>query len=610
MSCEQVKALLSAYLDSALSTEEQEIVAAHLHSCIECNALLSEYRHLDTLVAHLPRISPDPSLRQRIFRSPEYLELTGTFGRSERTNETAPHRRARRDHPHLVALPGGRQPSVSSTARTRPNARMRVRRRISGQYIQPVLAVACLCLALLMGGFISWNLLHQQSQSANDPTGITPPAGPQQGPIPAGTRFIFLRDGTLWSAPTDGSTDIVRLTPENVSVATSWSVRPPRPGRSAGNMLAYIDLQRGSLHIIRSDGQSDTIISTPLLKQGTQPAAIWDTDLGAALLNGMAWSGDGNTLAFVAAPTGTPELYLYSTNSGQVERVSLPTATSITHPIWSPDSARVAFTLAHGDKIDILDYNTQNHGVLTVASSIGSAVGDHVLALDWSPDTALPAVTWSVGNEGHVHSLWTQRVGVAGTPPPRLLTRGDYVEATYSHDGHGKQGLWLLTGTHQGLPGDLFSANLNGELIRLTSGKQASFAQWSPDGQRASYLDGFASGMGALHIVNLARGSDTLITMNVNGNPAPTWSSDGKRLAYCTSTHILIINVSSNKAARPLKLQGPATALSWSSSTPTQLVLALGDGQQGIYLVDTQHDTALHLDSKGTQGPILWSLIP
>lgn len=43
----------------------------------------------------------------------------------------------------------------------------------------------------------------------------------------------------------------------------------------------------------------------------------------------------------------------------------------------------------------------------------------------------------------------------------------------------------------------------------------------------------------------------------------------------------------------------------FSSALPNQLVIVLSDRQQGIYLVDTQHDTSLQLDSSNARGPIL-----
>ncbi len=76
MSCELVKALLSAYLDNVLALEERQCAASHLQTCAACSALLVEFRRFDALLSNLPRAEPRHSLRDRIFSSKEYKKLT------------------------------------------------------------------------------------------------------------------------------------------------------------------------------------------------------------------------------------------------------------------------------------------------------------------------------------------------------------------------------------------------------------------------------------------------------------------------------------------------------------------------------------------------------
>jgi predicted anti-sigma-YlaC factor YlaD len=76
MNCEHVEELLSTYLDKQLVTPEQQAIAHHLETCIECNYILSDFRLFDSLLSHLPRIAPDQSLYERIFFSQEYMEQT------------------------------------------------------------------------------------------------------------------------------------------------------------------------------------------------------------------------------------------------------------------------------------------------------------------------------------------------------------------------------------------------------------------------------------------------------------------------------------------------------------------------------------------------------
>ncbi|GER89310.1 hypothetical protein KDW_34720 [Dictyobacter vulcani] len=60
MNCEQVKDLLSPYLDDQLTAHERQSVTNHLQLCEICNAVLVDYRRFDALLARLPRLSPHP----------------------------------------------------------------------------------------------------------------------------------------------------------------------------------------------------------------------------------------------------------------------------------------------------------------------------------------------------------------------------------------------------------------------------------------------------------------------------------------------------------------------------------------------------------------------
>jgi hypothetical protein len=621
MNCEQVEELLSAYLDNALALEERHRIAAHLQECAHCSAILADFRRFDALIAHLPRLSPDSALRDRIFSSSQYLELTGTFDAIRQIDEpTVPHPRMREttSRPKLVALPGGRSFSGSLTSPRKSALMYRVypqrRQRAWGLWIMQATIAAALLLTLSITSYVGWNLWHGQVTPIKGMEAITPPAGLSQGLIPAGMRFVFLRDGTLWSEPTDGSIQVARLTPQNVTVATNWVVQPALPGRAAGDMLAYIDLQQGFVHLIRSDGQSDRVIPQPLLKAGVQPASVWDTETGTAILSSLSWSKNGSMLAFVADPRGIGQLdlYIYSRVTGEVHSVPLPLQGSVSHPVWSPDSVRIAFELVHNGEVGILDYNTQNHGILTITPAVNTKLNptDDIVTLDWSPDVNAPVITWSLGRVGQIHSIWQRRVGMDGTTGAQALAVGNYAQAAYSQSGHGGRGSWLLASSLADHAGDVARVDLNSALVRLTSGKQTSFVQWSPDGMHVSYLDAVTAGVGTLHEIDIATGVDSLLATGVVYDPYPIWSPDSQHIAYSTGTRSFVVDVPKIKAPQELKLQGPASALIWSTTGAHQLIVAISDGQQGIYLVDTQHTTSVMLDKETTRGPLLWTQIP
>jgi Tol biopolymer transport system component len=621
MNCEQVEELLSAYLDNMLAPEERRQVSAHLQTCRSCTQALADYRRNDVLVSRLPHVAPDAALRERIFTSPDFLELTGeTRENASSAGQTVPRLPAgspRRDtpgRPHLVAIPGGRSTAPYPTVKIEtPPARRRSR---SGRTLIATIAAA-LIMAIGLGAVAGVFVLSHQPSTANHP-GFTPPAGLQPGPLSAGMRVVFLRGNVLWSERADGtSTQPDQLTPANVNVAPGWVVAT-LPGRAAGNMLAYIDLKKASVHIIRSDGQEDTAINTPLLNASVSPASIQDTATWATILNSLRWSPDGTQLAFIADPTGTgqTQLYIYSTATGKTTRVVVPTPGSISHPTWSPDSARLAFEVSHQNATTILDYNTKINRTLTIADGIGAiaTVGQGVLTLDWSPDTNAPAITWSVGSIGHVRSLWVHHVGTDSSAGAQLIQAGDYAQAIYSRSGHGGAGSWMVITSIAGRAGDIWRIDVTpgATIIQLTRGRQVNFAGWSPDGVSIGYLDSLSEGVGAFHIVNTSTAIDVTVASGVAYAPAPAWSVDSQQVAYSTGTRVGIANVQAPGNPRYLTLKSVASALSWSASATSlnHLVIATNDVQQGIYFVDTQHNTTFLADKLGTDGPILWTVIP
>ncbi len=623
MNCEQVEELLSAYLDNKLAPEERRQVAAHLQTCRTCTQMLADYRRNDILLARLPRVAPDDALRERIFSSPDFLELTGeSFDGGSSAGQTVPRmpaRSPRRDtpgRPHLVAIPGGR-----STA-PQPTVKVETPRRDRSRTMRTLIAAlaAALVIAIGLGTYAGISYLAHQGQSSPHP-GFTPIENPQQQgvqPLSAGVRIVFQRGNALLSERSDGSsTRPDQLTPSSVSVAPGWAVAM-LPGRTTGDMLAYIDMNKARVHLIRSDGLQDTAITPPLLKASVSPVSIQDTATWATIVNSLTWSPDGTQLAFVADPTGSgrTQLYIYSTSAGKSTQVVVSTPGSVSHPTWSPDSARLAFEVNHQGVTAIFDYNTKIDRSLMIADGIGAnaTTGQSVLALDWSPDSDAPAITWSIGAIGHVRSIWLRHVGTDGSSVAQEIRAGDFAQALYSRNGHSGVGSWIIVTSIEGRAGDIWRIDVTpgAAIVQLTRGRQVNFAQWSPDGAWIDYLDSLSAGAGTFHVVNASTAIDVTVANGVAYTPTPAWSIDSQQVAFSTGIRVGVASAQSPGNPRYLNLKGTASALSWSASSASlnQLVVAMNNAQQGIYFVDTAHNTTFLADKLGADGPILWTVIP
>ena len=124
------------------------------------------------------------------------------------------------------------------------------------------------------------------------------------------------------------------------------------------------------------------------------------------------------------------------------------------------------------------------------------------------------------------------------------------------------------------------------------------------------YPDALSSGVGIFHVVDIRTGADTQIATGVVNDPAPAWSTDGQDLVYSTGARIGIVNLKAGNRTLFLTLHGVASSFAWSVTVLNQIVVALRDTSQGIYLVDTLKNTSVQMDTMGASGPIEWTEIP
>ena len=586
MSCEHVEELLSAYLDNALTPQERVVVQEHTSTCSTCREILADYRRFDVLLMDMPRVSPGAELRDKIFSSPEYQELISitslydfrrTRGSVQKASDTTqiesfpplkypslgqrltlPQKQIgqnEKQRPHLVALPGGLQETQPAIPAQRHHAKHHHSRTSTGLRIMQLAIAACLLLTIGVGSLIGWNIWSQQQNAATLSGGITPPLGVQlNGPLPAGTRYVFFQNNALWSGSTDttetSTSALARLTPSNVRVSAYWSVRPAFIGHDAGNMIAYIDMKQGRVHLIRSDGQSDEVIAQPLFIGNTPSASQWNTPTGTDILNSLAWSPDGSMLAFVAAPTGVPHLYVYNISTPHIQMIA------------------------------------------------GSLDGS-IQSLNWSSDAHTQVLTWSVGTSGHITNIMQQPIETGATQSAsRMLLTGDYAQASYNQAGS-----WLLLSQDH----NIFTLTLNGMVRQWTSDGSASLVQWSPKHDYIGYLSHLNTAISTYHVINLTTGSNVQVASSVAPNVAPAWSLDEQSLLSTDGTYIALTSLDGTSATT-IRLP-EATLLAWNPANSYEAIITLQGSKHGLYLFDTAHKTVSQISKTSIVGPILWTEI-
>lgn len=191
------------------------------------------------------------------------------------------------------------------------------------------------------------------------------------------------------------------------------------------------------------------------------------------------WSPDNTKLAYTSYASGNPEINLFSFETNR--RIPFPTYKGLnTTPAWSPDGKKIAFCSSMGGdpEIYVSDANGYNLQRLTFSPSVD-------ISPVWNPKT---------GNE---IAFVSDR---SGTPQIYIM----------SADG----------------------TNLR-RMTTAAPGGDASAPSWSPNGLfMAFHWRVSETGTYDIYIMEIATGQIIQLTHDAGRNEHPTWSPDGRHLAF------------------------------------------------------------------------------
>jgi Tol biopolymer transport system component len=309
-----------------------------------------------------------------------------------------------------------------------------------------------------------------------------------------------------------------------LSLVGCGSVQEPRPGSQEQPSSDIAFSFGGSLYALAADGSERVRLTRPLAGSS-----------GMGRDAEPAWSPDGTMLAFVRGepPSETARTRIFLLNRGGGRPQPFTTVGEAFSPAWSPDGRRIAFVRRTDAEwaIVVAEVDGRAEQVLLREPNHPDSYGSFD-APAWSPDgTRLAFTRWTLDRKFNFRPrLYVIHVNGAGAKP---LAR-DAADAAWSPDG--RRIAFASVRDRNGkrcwdqcqLFAELYVMNADGTgLKRLTRNRGDDHGpSWSPDGRRIAFAsDRNYPGVGNHELYSI-RPDGSCLTWLTNGSPAsddPAW---------------------------------------------------------------------------------------
>ena len=315
---------------------------------------------------------------------------------------------------------------------------------------------------------------------------------------------------TFTPTPTHTPTPTPTFTPTPTHTPTPTPTATPTPGR-----IAFASNRDGNseIYAMNADGSGLARLTN-----------------NSASDSSPSWSPDGRRIAFASNRDGNWEIYAMNADGSGLVRLTNNSAND-GNPSWSPDGRRIAFVSSRVGNDEIYAMNADGSGVARLTNNSAEDRNP-----SWSPDGRRIAFHSDFGS----YADWEWEIYAMNADGSGLARR-----LTYSSS---------LTDAHQ----------LRSPIVYNST--ESWDPSWSPDGRRIAFVS-------LTHVVSRRDGDSTtwvrnrdIYAMNADGgtaarltnNPAgdwhPSWSPDGRRIAFVSSrdgnSEIYAMNADGSGVAR------------------------------------------------------------
>ena len=249
---------------------------------------------------------------------------------------------------------------------------------------------------------------------------------------------------------------------------------------------------------------------------------------------------------------------------------------------YAARGAMIAFTssrVAGNEDIYVMDADGGNQRRVTV-----NPRKDKLPA--WSPDGKMIAFVSNRNNVNQGHwRIWV--IDADGKNPIRLTDGVSDSYPDWSPDG--KTILYVaghVPKNHDLAPGGIVAMDADGKDKRLLKNRGGIHPSWSPDGNRIAFISGNIGGDTQVHVMDADGRNPRQLTRNTEHKQMPSWSLDGRHIAYGSEDRIWVMNSDGKNQRRLTNIKGDEHP-TWSPQSDAIAFHAeRKGGGRGIYLAN------------------------